>query len=124
VIQATTLFIVLTLTATPTATSLCIAICGVQTSPGAVGARCHHEGMTTSGTPKLVAQEHKCDEFLQGAPFVREDLQRVASGFAPGHAVVIVAHHSLGWKANDRLLTAAWGQPHSFPPSNSTVLRL
>ena len=124
VIRATTLIIVLTLTATPTATSLCIAICGVQTSPGAEGASCHHEGMTTSGTLKLVTKGHTCDEFLQGTPFVREDLQRVASGFAPDHAVVIGAYHSLGWKANHRLLTGPWVPPHSFPPSDSTVLRL
>jgi hypothetical protein len=80
--------------------------------------------MTTSGTPRLVAKEHACDELLQGVPFVREDLQRVASGPASDHAVV-VAHHSLGgWEANDRPLTSAWGRPHSTPPLDSSVLRL
>ena len=80
--------------------------------------------MVTSGTPNLVAKEHECDELLQSVPFVREDLQRVVAESASDHAVVIVAHHGLGWEAAGRLLTLAWGQPPSLRPSDSTVLRL
>lgn len=122
-IRAATLLIVLTLTGTPTATSLCITWCGAQTSPGAEGASCHHQTMATSGTPSLVAKEHSCDVLLQSVPFVREDLQRVAAGSAPGHAVVVIAHR-LGWEAAGRLLTLAWEQPPSLRLSDSTALRL
>jgi hypothetical protein len=119
-----TLLIVLTLTGTPTATSLCIANCVVHTSPGAEGASGHHEGMTPGGTPSLAANEHKCDELLRGAPFVRGDLQRVASGPASDHAVVMTRRTLGGEEANERPFTSAWGQPPSFRPCDSAVLRL
>ena len=123
-IRATTLLIVLTLTGTPTATSLCIAWCGEHTSPGAAGAGCHRETTTTRGTPRLVAREHECEELLLVAPFLREDLQRVASEFAPDHAVVVVGHLGLSEEANSRPSTGAWSKPHAFRPADSAVLRL
>lgn len=89
VIRATTLFIVLTLAGTPTATSVCIGWCGAHEWPGGTATTCHPR-MTRHGSPSLVAEAHWCDNLLQYMPFVREDLQQVASGSASDHAVVMV----------------------------------
>lgn len=47
--------------------------------------------------PGLLAGEHGCETPLQAVPFVREDVQRIASGSASDHAVVTVAFRIAGW---------------------------
>lgn len=47
--------------------------------------------------PGLLAGEHGCDTLLQAVPFVREDVQRIASGSASDHAVVTIAFRIAGW---------------------------
>jgi hypothetical protein len=42
--------------------------------------------------PGVLATEHGCDTRLQAEPFVREDVQRIASGSAADHAVVFADH--------------------------------
>ena len=122
-IRATTLLIVLSLTGTPTATSLCIAWCDARTSLGTAGADCHHQSMTTSG-PGLVAKGHECDELLQGTPFVREDPLRIASGSASDH-VVMAAQHRFHFEpavSAPEFLTA--GRAPAVRDSQPAVLRL
>lgn len=46
--------------------------------------------------PGILAAEHGCEGLLQAEPFVREDVQRIASGSAVGHAVVFLAS-PVGW---------------------------
>jgi hypothetical protein len=123
VIRAATLLIVLSLTGTPTATSLCIAWCGAQTSPGSTGAGCH-QAMTTGGASRLVTKEHGCGELLQGAPFVREDPQRAASGSASDHVVVAAQHHFHYAEAAGEPESLTGGQPPALRQSHPTVLRV
>jgi hypothetical protein len=96
VIRTTTLFLVLALAGTPAATALCLGKCGVDAPPTGTAATCHQR-TTREGMPGLLAGEHGCDDLLQAEPFVREDVQRNASGSASDHAVVTVAFRIAGW---------------------------
>lgn len=42
--------------------------------------------------PGIQTAEHGCDTRLQAEPFVREDVQRTASGSGPDHAVMPLDH--------------------------------
>lgn len=91
VIRSTTLLLVLTLTGVPGATVLCIGWCDAEAASGATAATCHH-GTTSAGMPGIRATEHGCDARLQAEPFVREDVQRIASGSTTDHAVLTADH--------------------------------
>lgn len=121
-IRATTLLIVLSLTGTPTAMSLCIGWCDARTSLGAASANCHHQSMTIT-IASLVGGGHECDELLQGTPFIREDPRRVASESASDHALVAAQHRFRGADvvAAHEVLPTRW-QLH-LPESHPTVLR-
>lgn len=121
VIRATTLFIVLTLAGTPTATSACIGWCGAHEWTGGTATSCHPR-TTTHGSPSLVAETHECDSLLQYMPFVREDLQQVASGSASNHAVVMVCACLGRQRLDNGPSTAAWD--HLVPRSHSIALRI
>lgn len=73
--------------------------------------------------PGLLAGEHGCDSLLQAVPFVREDVQRVASGSAWDHAVVFIPHFLPGSAPPETHGTVSHGVPASRV-SGSTVLRI
>jgi hypothetical protein len=122
-IRAATFLIVLSLAGTPTAASLCIAWCGAQTSRGSTGGGCH-QAMTTGGASMLVTKEHGCGEFLQGAPFVREDPLRAASGSASDHVVIPAQHRFHYQEAVSAPESVIAGRLPALRESHPTVLRL
>lgn len=73
--------------------------------------------------PGIQAAEHRCDTRLQAEPFVREDVQRTASGSAVDHAVVFVNRLPAARtpKAGYRALFDIAGVPRA---TDATVLRI
>jgi len=96
VIRTTTLLLVLVIAGTPAATTLCIGKCDAEAAPGGTAAPCHHRS-TSDGKPGILDATHGCDDRLQAEPFVREDVQRIASGSATDHAVVVAAFPMAAW---------------------------
>ena len=73
--------------------------------------------------PGILATEHGCDARLQAEPFVREDVQRIASGSTTDHAVAI-ADHLWTIAAADTILGTIH---HGVPPArefHGAVLRI
>jgi hypothetical protein len=73
--------------------------------------------------PGIQAAEHGCDTRLQAEPFVREDVQRTASGSAVDHAAVFVNHLPAAQtpEAAYRALFATASVPRA---THATVLRI
>jgi len=73
--------------------------------------------------PGLLAGEHGCDTLLQAVPFVREDVQRIASGSASDHAVVTTVFRMAGWMSShvDASLHPALAPPRA---PEQTILRI
>lgn len=121
-IRTTILFLVLTLAGTPAATALCIGKCEADAPSTGTAAACHQRA-TREGMPGVLAGEHGCDTQLQAVPFVREDVQRIASGSASDHAVVVIPHFLPGSAPPETHGTVPHGVPVSRV-SGSTVLRI
>ena len=122
VIRATTLFLVLTLAGAPAATSLCIGWCSADGTPIDMAATCHQ--WTREGMPGLLPGEYGCDTLPQTAPFVREDVQRVASGLTLGHAVVFAEQQVEGWLSLHRAAGPASRRPAASQAPTFTPLRI
>jgi hypothetical protein len=88
VTRTPTLLLVLALAGTPVATTLCIAWCDAEAATGDTAATCHK---TSEGLPGVLAMaERGCDTRLQAEPFVREDVQRLASESVTSHAAAAI----------------------------------
>jgi len=74
--------------------------------------------------PGLLAAEHGCDTLLQAEPFVREDVQRIASGSAADHAVVVADYLWAISTPDAALGPMSYGVAPTTPASHSTVLRI
>jgi hypothetical protein len=73
--------------------------------------------------PGILVTEHGCDARLQAEPFVREDVQRIATGSAADHAVAIADRLSTVAPPDTMLVTV----PHGVPPArefHGAVLRI
>ena len=73
--------------------------------------------------PGLLAGEHGCDTLLQAVPFVREDVQQIASGSASDHAVVTIPRFLPGSAPPETHGTVPLGVPASRV-SGAIVLRI
>lgn len=74
--------------------------------------------------PGILDATHGCDARLQAEPFVREDVQRIASGSATDHAVVSLVH-LFASPLPAAAPGAAAGSDAAVPRgSHSTVLRI
>jgi hypothetical protein len=73
--------------------------------------------------PGILVTEHGCDAGLQAEPFVREDVQRIASGSTADHAVVTADPLSTVAPPDTMLVT----MQHGVPPAREfhrAVLRI
>jgi len=74
--------------------------------------------------PGVLAAERGCDARLQAEPFVREDVQRIASGSAADHAVVLTDQFSAVFAPDAALGGMSYGLAQAIRASHSTVLRI
>ena len=74
--------------------------------------------------PGIQAGEHGCDGLLQSVPFVRGDVQRIASGSATDHAVVTAVFRLAGWTPSSAVDNSFLPPPPASRTPDLTVLRI
>lgn len=118
VFRASVLSIVLALAVVPNAALVCRTWCDQK---AAAASRCHHEAPTTSLS---VAGDDLCDDVLNSAVFVREDVRRGVSSPDADHAIPVpryqLAHSTTD--ASPRLAPGHQGSLDTRPLS--TALRI
>jgi len=74
--------------------------------------------------PGIHTAEYGCDARLQAEPFVREDVQRIASGSVADHAVVFIDPLSPVSTPNNAHAVTPWGAVPAPRTLHAIVLRI